>query len=729
MTTGVIETVAVVDDEQGAALVKSWRKKVDSARDFDASARKRYAKDRQSVRSAAKQFKVAVPVAAAYIDVLKSYLYASDPDLDARPAEAVTPPPLAELTEIAREKVQADQKSLEAAQQASTQAIQQIENAMMAAAKAGQPIPQVNIQEAAEQAARAKLEALARRQAEQMAQPFHRRHREAKQFAQTLDIVIKRMWQRANLKLAAENTLVSGLTVGIGWFKCTWQDQTGENPAVAKEMAGLTTKLKSIQQKIEELALGDASEPEAEAAELQLQIDGLKENLNVVTARGLAIDFVDAEDIQVAEGVNLDHYLDAPWIAHRVFFKKDAAKATYPEIADDIGEATTYRCNKPEDDADTWNVRVDAEDAESYTKYDGNADGTEYVCVWEVWDRESGQVLTYIEGIDRYAREPFAPDATRRFYPFFQFSPVKLDKQRHPQSLVTRSRRLLDEYNRARTGFATHRGRAKPGVFFDAANIDADSAGKIARGDTGEYTPDKGQNPQVPVAQSFFLKAYPPVDMGLYSTAPIRAELEMIWGIQEALSSSIHTAKTATEAEIQQHGSMSRLDFMRNALDTALSQLAYYCAEVLLIHMDREDVVQIAGQFALWPQDMGGDDLDALVLVDIKAGSSGKPNTMREHQVWIETLPVIQNAILKIGQLRGSEPDDIANCIEELVIETLARTGQRLDADRFLPAGPQMRAPEVPGPVPTPSPSTPPSGPNPSAAPQPSPNQPTELAA
>jgi hypothetical protein len=74
--------------EQEMADVKKWQKRIKEGREFDKLARKRYAIDRQFARGDKGGFRVALPIAATYVDILKSFLYAKDPDLDCQPPTA-----------------------------------------------------------------------------------------------------------------------------------------------------------------------------------------------------------------------------------------------------------------------------------------------------------------------------------------------------------------------------------------------------------------------------------------------------------------------------------------------------------------------------------------------------------------------------------------------------------------------------------------------------------------
>ena len=71
------------------------------------------------------------------------------------------------------------------------------------------------------------------------------------------------------------------------------------------------------------------------------------------------------------------------------------------------------------------------------------------------------------------------------------------------------------------------------------------------------------------------------------------------------------------------------------------------------------------------------------------------------------TLPMLQQGVLQIGQLRNSAPEDLADSLAELLRITVERSGDRIDVDQLLPkAGPapvpmpgQMPGQEQPMPV------------------------------
>lgn len=509
--------------------------------------------------------------------------------------------------------------------------------------------------------------------------------------SRTLEVVIARTLRDARLKDRARRMVRAILTVGIGWLKVTWQERMGQDPVILGQLRDLQDNLSRIEAQTAEIESGEVTDPDLAAEKLRLEIAGLQAKVEVMVARGAYIDHVPAEDIIIPACVaSLTDYLSSPWMAHATYMPRERAKAEFPKVADKITSATGYSIAKPEsqEQRKTPVMReFSATDATQYRKSDGDA---ENVCVYEIWDAQSNQVITIIDGMDCYAKEPYSPPATTRFYPFFGTSFTEVDGERHPASLVARSIPLMDEINRTLSAWATHRRRIKPGTIFNKKVLSPEDAKALQDSTEQEYvgvTPvDAAGGGDYDMRKLLVAKQYAPVDPMLYDTSPARAQLEAIWGIQEALSGTIQTAKTATEAEIQQAGTTARTGAMRDYVEGLLQEVAQYTAEIVLGKLDLEDAREIAGPEAFWPTEPWTvEQLRMLVSVDIRAGSTGKPNTTASREAWATTMPLIQGAIGQIAQLRMSPKTQVADALEELVVETLDRTGDRIDVTRFMP--------------------------------------------
>jgi hypothetical protein len=708
-----------------AADVKRWFEKIEQARKFDEEARKQYVRDRRYARGDS-GFEVDANILGTFIDISESFLYARQPELEVLPARAMQPPGMDALRDAA-ELVVGDAPDIR-------------ESGLMAAQQAvamGTP-PEMAVQLGAQQEEATRRE-LVRAEIDRMRKAYQRRNRETKAYADTLDLVASRMWADADLKARGRRFVRSALTVGLGIIKASWQERTGQDPQTLKAINDLQDNIKRI--RAQEASLEDESpgllakikagvqgllgdSEEAKVAELERQVAALQGQVERVVARGYVADVVAPEDFVVPPGCILTDHCDAPWNAQRIPMLASDAQAEFGLTREQIQQATKFSARKPvmikRDSAMVDEVQ--GSEADAYTTGQGTETG-DWVMVWEIWDREASHVLTGIEGMKCWAKAPWQPKPTTRFYPFFLYAPCEVDGQRHPQSLVTRSAKLVDEYNRIGSAEAEHRRRVRPKLMFNAGAMDNENAEKLERGTTNEMVGVKTTTPKADLRGLLVPVTYAALDPGLYDRSRIVNELERIWGIQEALSGSIDVAKTATEAEIQQGGFQARIGGRRDLLEAALGDLARYTAEIARAYLDEDDVRTMAGPDAFWPAYEGPDDLRRALDVDIRAGSSGKPNTTAERNAWTALLPLLQQGIGQIAQLRGSSPEDVADCYERLMRTTAEFTGGRIDIDALIPP-PGSAQPAPPGlPGAPPSPAGPALPPDPMAAPTPDPLQ------
>jgi hypothetical protein len=652
---------------------------------------------------------------------------------------------MADILRMAREQVAADpntQSAMAAAsqgamQQAQQQQTQALVGAVLPALTGAEPgagapgpaapaAPPIDPQAAGQAGAQAAFEQLVKQKATEIMAPHKQRAAEAKQFGETLESVIAYMWSKGKLKAAAEPQVGSAFTCGPGWIKVTWQESSGLSQITTQQIDDLNGQLSKLAANQVALAQDQVADVDAKKAEIQNQLAGLSSQVEVLT-RGLAIDFVAAEDVTVSTEVPSipNDYKNASWIDHRIFLTMEDARAKFPELSGDgdddkLKKATHYFKRKPvETEANDIGKAstLTENDADQYTTGTNGGATTDIeessVCVHETQSKTLNQIITTIEGIDTYARKPYAPDPqTSRFYSLFLYSPTKVDGERHPQSMILRTQDLLEDMSRLYSNRSLHRSRCIPKTAFNKRNMDPKDAAALEGATTGEMVGIDLVDPQADIRTALTPVAYAQIDQALYDDSQTRAELERAWGIQEALSSSIQTAKTATEAEIQKTGTEARTGYMRDCLDEMFNDLAEYTAEIALQKLEKDDAIRIAGPFAFWPDQLDVSDLSTLVLVQIRAGSSGKPNTAAQRQAWATTAPLVQQQILQIGQMRGASPESIADCLEELASETLRLQGDKLDPSRFFPtapdgnAMPQMPAPGAPmaGPTPTPAP-------------------------
>lgn len=518
-------------------------------------------------------------------------------------------------------------------------------------------------------------------------------------YGKTMEIVVPYLLKSAKIKRVAARQVRSALTVGIGWLKAVWYEQWQTDPQVKKQVNDAQANLAQVQAQQALIDSGEAEDLELEVTKLNQLIEGLQQRVETMAAHGMALAMINPEDM--VSSIENECVIDVDmnsWMGHRFFVSAEQARADYPRLTtEQLGAATKYSPRQPGKRADSKQpgaVRdFSADDADTYIK--GSNQGKKiFLCGYEIWDAATGQFFTVLEGVaEAYAELPAPPPVpTERFYPFFALSFTEVDGERHPQSLIQRSYKMQDEIDRCLNSLVEHRRAVKPFLVFDKAALTPATAKALTNNKIAERVAVAMIGPQKDRDLRKVLSPvqYNAIDMALYDIAPYVRCMETTWGIQEALTGTVQVAKTATEAEIQQAGTQAKSGAKRDILETMLSELGRYTAECASNKLTREDVVTIAGPGSFWIQLENVDMLRSMLQVDVRAGSSGKPDTAARREAWGVMVSQIKELVEIIGTLRQSTPVEVADCLERLLLETGERFGERIDMKQFIPQPPEQ---------------------------------------
>ncbi|KKM06569.1 hypothetical protein LCGC14_1742670 [marine sediment metagenome] len=521
-------------------------------------------------------------------------------------------------------------------------------------------------------------------------------------FAETAGIIVSRLWKKGRLKKAARKMVRSTLSVGPGWLKVIMTHETRVDPVVQTALNDLednVQRLELVQKQLQDPE-GDENltddETTVKLQEMELLKVSLTEKLEVIHRSGLAIDFVQAENMQVSLDVDsISDHLDANWNANKTYVLKDNARSQFKRLEKkDFESATIYNQIKPKKRAnDNVEVMTFGDNNNKNTRFQKSTDGgsdkdaTEFVCIIELWDKRDNHIKTFIEGVKRWAVPPFQPNfATSRFYPYFNLSLFEVDGARHPQSLSFRLHKLQDEYSSKRSNSRLAAERSIPGTIFDATGVTPEDAKKVENAVSMEMIGIKSMKGD-DIRKLFAEKPVAKVDPLVFDTRSVIADMERVSGVQEALSSTVTTQKTATEAKIQDAGFNSRSSSDRDTLEDLLTDLSEYTLELAIQGVPPEQAQQIAGDQAFWPADMEIEDIITLANMEIKAGTTGKPDDEKLRQSWGVLLPLVQAVMREIqaAQLTGNIPMAVA--LKNLLSETFKRLDERIDVEKFIPEG------------------------------------------
>lgn len=504
------------------------------------------------------------------------------------------------------------------------------------------------------------------------------RYEAVKLFAETLQAVLGRVFVRdANLKRRAKACVRSAMTTCIGWAKETYQKDIRRDPVIENRMNDIQDNLQRLEKTIAAIENPDKlSEVDANRESLKQQLAALEAQVEKIVSEGLVLDHVRSEDIIILDATvrSFDGYKQAGAIVQRIWFSKDRFCAAFHMEPPRGSRSYAGPQNETEQKA-------------------GNGKQDCFYCVYEVWCKDENTVYTLVEGHEGYIREPYQPTRLgRHWYPFFPLGFNLVDGQFYPMSDVELLEKLSEEYNDTREQLKDHREDSIPVRVVRAGGaLTQDSVEKIQKRKSREIVVIEGAGGR---ALSEDMEEFPGVTVnpGLYDVTVIRSDVEMVSGASDATQGSVLKAKTATEAEILREGLQSRTAERQDTIEDWIQDMAVYGAEILLQELTPEQVMRIAGDEAQWPQ-MTRDEVFDLVSIEIRAGSTGRPNKTAEREQWAKLAPEIRDTVLQVAQLRAQGQEQVAQTLIELLKETLRRFDERIDVDKFIPPAPPMPAP------------------------------------
>lgn len=498
-----------------------------------------------------------------------------------------------------------------------------------------------------------------------------------KAFAKTLEVVLTKMLvTEGKLKRRMKAAVRAAMLCQVGWLKLTYQKDVQTDPVIRNRLDDVKDNLSRVNALRIKLDDPDAMRDlDLTQAQLDSELAALQSNVEKVVSQGFVLDKLLTEDVLVLDDTvrDFDDYENAFALSHRIWMTEQDYEARFGY--------------KPGKKAEKFHG-VPAEDGGEPQRSGSGVTKEEeqcYYCVHEIWNYHQKTIFTWCQGEEGWCRQPYQPTGLgKRWYSFFALCFNPIDGQFYGVADVELLIGLSDEYNETRSKFAEHRKYSIPiNVIRAGGGMSEDDINNIKKAQPGDTVVVQG-DPGVPISNELQSIAGPPIDPAMYDVTPIRADIELVSGAMDAARGNVLKAKTATEAEIMNQGLTSRTDERRDTNEDMIQSMAQYAAEIVLQELDTETVVRLAGPKAVWPDENQRHVLD-LINIDIRAGSTGKPNKMRDREQWIQIMPIIQAAMEKVMALRQGGMSDMADAMVELLRETLSRFDERIDIDSFLP--------------------------------------------
>ncbi len=492
------------------------------------------------------------------------------------------------------------------------------------------------------------------------------RYANIKQFCKTLESVLHaQLVKGANLKDSAKDATRSAMTTSLGWVKLLYQRDIETDPVIQNRMNDAQENLKRVQASLANIEdPAQIGELTANKAQLEQELKGLAGQLEKVIAQGLVIDNILSEHLLILDPTvrSFKGYRQAGAMAQIIYFTKEKFEAAFGYVPK---TATVYTTAGGQPREGTGEVKL--------------------YQVFEIWDKDTNTVYTLCKGEKDFCREPYQPQKLgAHWYPFFPLAFNLVDGQFYPMSDVELIEKLSDEYNETAQQLKDARDESIPGtVVREGGNLSPDDIEKIKRRKPRETVVISGPGGK-PLSDDIQEIGGVTTNPLLYDRAPIRQDIDTMSGATDALRGSVSRAKTATEAEYMQAGLAGRTGERQDATADWISSMAQYAAEILLQELTPQQVLMIAGEGAQWPQ-MTKEEALSMVRIEVRAGTMGKPDKSKEQEQWTKVLPVLQEGMKNVADLRAKGMNDMADAVIELLRETLRRFDERIDLDKFIP--------------------------------------------
>jgi len=449
------------------------------------------------------------------------------------------------------------------------------------------------------------------------------------------------------------------VTNGVAYVKLGFERVMQIRPDLEKGIADANERLATLERLSADAADSITDNNDMEAEQLRLLLMDLTKAKGAVVREGLTFDFpLSTRIIPDIKCIDLRNWVAAGWVAEEYLLSVSEIEEIYG--VDVRGHCTEYGSDSDTDPSKAMEEWMSAKDKDKNR-------GEPNAIVWEIYNRNDGLVYVVCDGYREFLKEPASPEIyNERFYPWYAliFNGIEDEHELFPPSDVRLMRDMQLEYNRCREGLKEQRIAGRPFTAVVSGSMDEDDMEKLTNREANAVIEFNALQPNQDVKQLLQPYAGPGIDPNLYEVNPVYEDILRTTGIQEAnLGGTSNT--TATQAQIAEGSRMTSMGSNIDDLNDLLTQLARNGGQILLREMSQERVKKIVGQGAVWPAEPVAQDIANEILLEIEAGSMGRPNQAQEIANAQRLMPLLI-------QLPGIDPEFLAK-------DTLRRLDDRLD--------------------------------------------------
>jgi hypothetical protein len=454
-------------------------------------------------------------------------------------------------------------------------------------------------------------------------------------------------------------TVRRAVTNGVAYVKLGFERVMQLRPDLEKGIADANERLATLQRLAADATDSITDNSDKEAEQIRLLLQDLTQQQGAVVREGLTFDFpMSTRIIPDIKCIDLRNWVAADWVAEEYLL-------SVSEIEEIYGVDVRGHCTEYGTDDDTDPTKAMSDWSTASTKDDSRNEPN--ALVWEIYSRKDGLVYVVCDGYKEFLKEPAGPEIyNERFYPWYGliFNGLEDERELYPPSDVRLMRDMQLEYNRCREGLKEQRIAGRPFIGVVAGALDEEDLDKITNREANAVIELNALQPNQDIKQLLQAYAGAGIDPNLYEVNPVYEDILRTTGIQEAnLGGTSNT--TATQAQIAEGSRMTSMGSNIDDLNDLLTQLARNGGQILMREMSQERVKRIVGPGAVWPAEAVAQDVANEILLEIEAGSMGRPNQAQEIANAQRLMPLLI-------QLPGIDPEFLAK-------DTLRRLDDRLD--------------------------------------------------
>jgi hypothetical protein len=458
----------------------------------------------------------------------------------------------------------------------------------------------------------------------QEVQQVHQQNTMMDRAGKTLEILFQYFMneQDANYKEQLKAAVRRTKVCGVAWLKLGYQRAFQPNPDVTARIEDVTSQIATIKRLQEEQQEGELQPDTAQTDQLASMLAQLQSEPEIVVREGPTLGFPKATEVIVDTACRqLKTLVGAGWLAHE-----------FPPMT-------------PDEIEEFYGVDIKSS-FQAYTEA-SKREGVESVakaCVWEVWNKKTQEVYTVCDGYPDFLRAPAAPDVKiERFFTMFPivFNECEDDDSIYPPSDVWNARFMQREYNNIRQGLREHRQQNKPKYAAQRGALEDADKTALGAAKSGEVIELNGLVAGMKVDDLLQPIEMIGIDPNLYEVETVYSDMTRVVGTQQA-DLGQPGKQSATGQSIAENSRSTSISDNVDDLDGMLSDLARAMGQLMLLELDVQTVQEIAGPGAVWPNaPPTREQINKELVLDVKAGSSGRPNQAAELANMERALPYL----------------------------------------------------------------------------------------